>query len=62
VKLASEILIGDVPKALVAYAEAKGCDGIVMGTRGLGAIGNLVLGSVATKVIHLTRLPVTLIK
>jgi nucleotide-binding universal stress UspA family protein len=33
-----------------------------MGTRGMGAIGNLVLGSVATKVIHLTEVPVTLVK
>jgi nucleotide-binding universal stress UspA family protein len=58
----SSILTGLVPKALVDYAEAQGCDGIVMGTRGLGAVGNLVMGSVATKVIHLTRLPVTLVK
>jgi nucleotide-binding universal stress UspA family protein len=34
----------------------------VMGTRGMSAIGNLVAGSVATKVIHLTKLPVTLVK
>jgi nucleotide-binding universal stress UspA family protein len=51
-----------VPSELVKYAEEKGCDGIIMGTRGLGPIGNLVMGSVATKVIHLTTLPVTLIK
>jgi nucleotide-binding universal stress UspA family protein len=38
------------------------CDGIVMGTRGMSAVGNLVMGSVATKVIHLTKLPVTLVK
>ena len=62
VKFASEILIGEVPQVIVKYAEDKGCDGIVMGTRGMGAIGNLVMGSVATKVIHLTKLPVTLVK
>jgi nucleotide-binding universal stress UspA family protein len=62
VRFVSKILVGDVPKALVTYAEEKGCDGIVMGTRGMGAVGNLLLGSVATKVIHLTRLPVTLVK
>ena len=58
----SEILIGDTAPMIVAKAEELGCDGIVMGTRGLGAMGNLVMGSVATKVIHLTKLPVTLIK
>lgn len=58
----SEILIGDIAGSIVACAEKNGCDGIVMGTRGMGAIGNLVMGSVATKVIHLTKLPVTLVK
>jgi nucleotide-binding universal stress UspA family protein len=58
----SQFLIGDIPKSIVSCAETLGCDGIVMGTRGLGAIGNLVAGSVATKVIHLTKLPVTLVK
>ncbi len=33
-----------------------------MGTRGLGRISGLMLGSVATKVIHLATVPVTLIK
>jgi nucleotide-binding universal stress UspA family protein len=59
---ASQFLIGDIPKSIVSCAETLGCDGIVMGTRGMGAIGNLVAGSVATKVIHLTKLPVTLVK
>ncbi len=62
VKFTSEILIGVIPKAIVERAEALGCDAIVMGTRGMGAIGNLVMGSVATKVIHMTMLPVTLVK
>lgn len=62
VKFTTEILVGDVPHVLVEYAEEKGCEGIVMGTRGMSAIGNLVMGSVANKVIHLTKLPVTLVK
>jgi nucleotide-binding universal stress UspA family protein len=62
VKFTSEILIGDIAKSIVSCAESRGCDGIIMGTRGMGAIGNLVMGSIATKVIHLTKLPVTLVK
>ena len=62
VNFTTAVLIGDVPKVLANYAEENGCDGIVMGTRGMGAIGNLVLGSIATKVIHLTKVPVTLVK
>ncbi|MCE9642399.1 MAG: universal stress protein, partial [Betaproteobacteria bacterium] len=35
---------------------------IVMGTRGAGAVANMVLGSVATKVLHLVEVPVLLVK
>jgi nucleotide-binding universal stress UspA family protein len=43
-------------------AEEQRVDGIVMGTRGLGPVKGLVLGSVANKVIHLAEVPVTLVK
>ena len=33
-----------------------------MGTRGMGAIEGLALGSVAHKVVHLASVPVTLVK
>lgn len=58
----SEILTGDTALMIVNRANELNCDGIVMGTRGMGAIGNLVMGSVATKVVHLAKLPVTLVK
>ena len=58
----SDVLVGDTASMIVKRAEELNCDGIVMGTRGMGAIGNLVMGSVATKVVHLTKLPVTLVK
>jgi nucleotide-binding universal stress UspA family protein len=57
-----EALIGPVGSVIAKRAEELGCDGIVMGTRGMGAVGNLVLGSVATKVIHHANVPVTLVK
>jgi nucleotide-binding universal stress UspA family protein len=46
----------------IARHAAGGFDAVVMGTRGLGGVGNLVLGSVATRVLHLTDIPVTLVK
>ncbi len=58
----AEILTGNTAPQIVEHAEALGCDGIVMGTRGMSAIGNLIMGSVATKVVHLARIPVTLVK
>lgn len=57
-----EILTGDVAPTIVARAEELGCDAIVMGTRGMGALSGLIMGSIATKVVHLTKLPVILIK
>ena len=58
----SEILIGNAAEKIVKRAEELGCDGIVIGTQGRGAIGSLLMGSVAMKVVHLTTLPVTLVK
>lgn len=57
-----EILIGPVGETLARRAEELGCDAIVMGTRGMSALGNLVLGSVATQVVHFAEIPVTLVK
>ena len=57
-----EILVGHIAQTIAQHAKQLGCDAIVMGTRGMTSIGNLVMGSVATKVVHLTDLPVTLVK
>lgn len=62
VRAISHVQQGDVPQVIVRLAEELGCDQIVMGTRGLGSLGDLIMGSVATKVLHLARLPVTLVK
>jgi nucleotide-binding universal stress UspA family protein len=35
---------------------------IIMGTRGLGGVRALLLGSVATQLLHLVDMPVTLVK
>lgn len=56
------VLIGEPAIGIVLLAQSERVDGIVMGTRGMGALGNLALGSVATKVVHLAEVPVTLVK
>jgi nucleotide-binding universal stress UspA family protein len=33
-----------------------------MGTRGVGGVRGLLLGSAATQVLHLTHVPVTIVK
>lgn len=54
--------IGEPAPAIVAFAKKHRCSAIVMGSRGQGAIAGLMLGSVATKVIHLAACPVTVVK
>lgn len=56
------IRAGAHPEAIVDLARERGCSRIVMGTRGLGAIRGLVLGSVTYGVVHLAETPVTLVK
>jgi nucleotide-binding universal stress UspA family protein len=58
----AKVLVGPVAPTIADYAAEQGCDSIVMGTHGRGGLADLFMGSVAAKVIHLTRLPVTLIK
>jgi len=48
--------------ALLEHAETTHCDGIVMGTRGSGSVAVLLMGSVASKVVHSAPSPVTLVK
>lgn len=62
IAVATHIEIGPVAEGIVQYAQAHKIDQIVMGTRGMGALGNLVLGSVASRIVHLANLPVTLVK
>ena len=62
IKYHHHIGVGAEAEVICQYAREKGCDYIIMGTRGLGSVSNLVLGSVATKVIHLSPVPVLLVK
>ena len=62
VSYTKEVLTGPVAESIAKRAEETGCDRIVMGTRGLSAVENLLIGSVATKVVHLATVPVTLVK
>jgi nucleotide-binding universal stress UspA family protein len=56
------VLIGPLAETIHQFASDQRCDKIVMGTRGLGAFGSVLLGSVTTEVLKLTALPVTLVK
>jgi nucleotide-binding universal stress UspA family protein len=53
---------GPPADAVVALAEKGGFDLIVMGSHGHGSLANLVLGSVANKVLAATKVPVLLVR
>ena len=56
------VLSRDVAATIAAQVVAQHCDAVVMGTRGLGLIETMLLGSTTLKVIHLVDVPITLIK
>ena len=55
-------LSGKPAQRIAAYARLTGCDAIIMGTHGRGAGAKLLIGSVATQVVRLVDIPVTLVK
>lgn len=58
----SHIRDGEIANAIARFAEDEKIDEIVMGTRGMTALGQVLLGSVASRVVHFVSIPVTLVK
>jgi nucleotide-binding universal stress UspA family protein len=58
----TRVEVGAAADTIVRIAEECEADEIYMGSRGLGSVSSWFLGSVATRVLHLTELPVTLVK
>lgn len=58
----TEILTGPIGPTIAAHAEKNGCDVIVMGRHGKTALGDMLVGSVAQKVLHVSKLPVLLVR
>ena len=58
----AHIEIGQPAQTIVETASKYHCGMIVVGTRGNGAIRSIVVGSVANKVVHLSKVPVLLVK
>lgn len=53
---------GGVVTEILNAANEGQVDQIVLGTRGMGAVGGLILGSVAQRVVHQASVPVLLVK
>lgn len=54
------VVMGDYAETIIRVAGEQRSRGIIIGNRGLSVTANILIGSVAEKVIHLSPLPVLL--
>ncbi|HEY8623950.1 MAG TPA: universal stress protein [Casimicrobiaceae bacterium] len=62
VKHAFHIGVGDIAETVAKYVKELAAGQVAMGTRGLGPIAGMLLGSVAAEVVQLIEVPVLLVK
>lgn len=62
VQVTTKLVTGNPAEQIVSFANENGIDLIVIGSRGLGAVKELVLGSVSHKVVQLAACPVFIVK
>lgn len=53
---------GPIAQTIADSAAGLQCNVIIMGTRGMSPIANLIIGSVTAKVMHLASVPITVVK
>ncbi|MBO9677028.1 MAG: universal stress protein [Acidovorax sp.] len=58
----TEVGLGEAAPTLVDMAERSGCDLLLIGARGMGSLRSALLGSVSQAVVHLSPVPVTIVK
>lgn len=56
------VSVGHAAETIIEFAEQLSCNQILIGTRGHTGLGGSLLGSVASKVAHLTHIPLLLIR
>jgi nucleotide-binding universal stress UspA family protein len=61
VKATPELLLGDAPKQIARLAEDVDADLIVVGSRRLGRLKRIVLGSTSRSLLDVTRRPVVIV-
>jgi len=61
-KVTQQYRSGDPVVEIVEAAKDEKADFIVMGSRGLGQIGGLFLGSVSERVLHGSHVPVLIVR
>jgi nucleotide-binding universal stress UspA family protein len=62
IKYKTHVLIGNPAELISRFAKRGRFSQIIMGTHGRGIVTGLLMGSVATKVLHFSEVPVVLVK
>ena len=62
IEIKTEILYGNVAATILEYAEKNAADMIIAGTKGRGALEELLMGSVTRNLVSLSRIPVLVVK
>ena len=62
IRYKATVLVGPVAETIVKRAKDARSDLIYIGTRGMTEVGKALLGSTATKVLHMSDTPVLLVK
>lgn len=58
----ARVLVGPPAETIVTHARSARIELLIIGHRGMSAAANMVLGSIASKVLHLSTVPVLLVK
>lgn len=61
-KVHTELIAGDPAESIIEVANVRRCELIVMGSRGLGRLAGLVLGSTSQKVVSHAPCPVLIVR
>lgn len=56
------VSVGERAETIVDFAASRDCEMILLGTRGHTGISGTLLGSVASKVVHLAKGPVLIVR
>ncbi|MFG6118800.1 universal stress protein [Thalassobacillus sp. B23F22_16] len=54
-------MVGKVAPAICEVADEEEVEGIIMGSRGMGALRGAILGSISYSVLHSAKVPVTIV-
>jgi len=56
------MLVGPVAETLLAHAKQSGCELVLVGSRGMSAVGKVLLGSSTDRLLRLSPIPVLVVR